>query len=67
MRWVLVGFPLDVGHAMVAVVAQGRIVVVGQQLDQVVGAVPGPGNHPEGGATRLGVVQEALLGCRVGD
>jgi hypothetical protein len=33
MQRVLVGIPLDVGHAMVAVVAQGRIVVVGQQLD----------------------------------
>ena len=33
MGMVLVGIPLDVGHAMVAVVAQGRIVVVGQQLD----------------------------------
>jgi hypothetical protein len=29
----LVGIPLNFGHAMVAVVAQGRIVVVGQQLD----------------------------------
>jgi len=33
MRRVLVGIPLDVGHAMVAVVAQRRIVIVGQQLD----------------------------------
>src|SRR5215213_9588372 len=66
-RMVLVGIPLDVGHAMVAVVAQGRIVVVGQQLDEMVGAVPGRGNHPEGGAARPGVVQEALLGVGVGD
>ena len=33
MRMSLVGIPLDVGHAMLAVVAQGRIVIVGQQLD----------------------------------
>ena len=64
---VLVGIPLDVGHAMVAVVAQGRIVVVGQQLDEMVGAVPGRGNQPEGGAARPGVVQEALVGVWVGD
>jgi hypothetical protein len=33
MRMALVGIPLNFSHAMVAVVAQGRIVVVGQQLD----------------------------------
>ena len=49
---------------MVAVVAQGRIAVVGQQLDQLVGAVPGPSDQPEGGAACAGVVQEPLLGCR---
>src|SRR5918994_1040711 len=35
MRMSLVGIPLDVGHAMLAVVAQGRIVIVGQQLGSV--------------------------------
>jgi hypothetical protein len=38
------GILLDVGHAVFAVVAQGRIAVVGQQRDQVIGTVPGWGN-----------------------
>jgi hypothetical protein len=38
---VSVGILLDVGHAVFAVVAQGRIAVVGQQRDQVIGTVPG--------------------------
>jgi hypothetical protein len=33
----------------------------------MVGAVPGRGSHPEGGAARPGIVQEALPGCTVGD
>jgi uncharacterized membrane protein len=52
---------LNVGHALFAVVAQGRIVVVGQQPDQVIGTVPGWGNQPEGGAAGAGAVQESLL------
>jgi hypothetical protein len=53
--------PVNVGHALFAVVAQGRIVVVGQQPDQVIGTVPGWGNQPEGGAAGTGIVQDSLL------
>jgi len=57
---------LNVGHAVFAVVAQGRIVVVGQQRDQVIGTVPGWGNQPEGGAAGAGVVLDSLPDWRVG-
>jgi hypothetical protein len=53
--------PLNVGHALFAVVAEERIVVVSQQPDQVVGTIPGPGKHPEHSATSPGVDQELLL------
>ncbi len=55
---VSVGILLDVGHAVFAVVAQERIVVVGQQRDQVIGTVPGWGDQPEGAAAGAGVVQD---------
>ena len=58
---VSVGILLEVGHAVFAVVAQGRIAVIGQQRDQVVGSLPRWGNQPEGGAAGAGVVQDSLL------
>ena len=62
-----VGVALEVGHAVMAIEAQGRIAVVGQQHDQSVRAVPGRRDQPEGGAASPGIVQEALLGAGVGD
>lgn len=54
-----VGAAIDVLDALVAVVAQGPIVVVGEEPDQLVGAVLGRSEQPQGRAPSL-----ALPKCR---
>ena len=59
-----VGVAMDVFHAFVAVVAQGSIVVVGEESNQLIGAVLGRGNEPQGRAPALALPKYHCLACR---
>src|SRR5215211_2192519 len=62
-----VGVAMDVFHALVAVVAQGSVVVVGEEPDELIGAVLCRGKEPQGRAPCLCVAQVSLSGLTVGD
>ena len=55
---------MDVLHTLVAVVAQGPIVVVGEEPNQLVGAVLGRGEQPQGRAPALALPRYRCLASR---
>src|SRR5512132_935489 len=61
------GVAMDVFHALVAVVAQGSIVVVGEGPDELIGAVLCRSKQPQGRAPCLCVAQVSLSGLAIGD
>ena len=61
------GVAMDVFHVLVAVIAQGSVVVVGEEPDELIGAVLGRSKEPQGRAPCLCVAQVSLSGLAIGD
>src|SRR4029453_7899852 len=66
-RGTVVDVAMDVFHALVAVIAQGSIVVVGEEPDEYIGAVLCRSKQPQGRAPCLCVTKVSLSGLVIGD
>ena len=59
-----VGVAMDVFHALVAVVAQGSVIVVGEEPDELIGTILGRSKEPQGRAPACALPKYRRLASR---